>query len=354
MVLSFSIFFLLSSKKEFSENENRYLAKMPDLTFSNIKSGRFVSELETFITDSFPLRDFLVGLKTRVEKIVGKKDINDIYLGKDDFMLTRYQKIDTSKLINLLNDFQTKNRESNINLMIVPSSISIYDDKLPSYAITDSEIDVINEIYNKVSIPSINVYNTLLKLKETDQVFYKTDHHWTTIGAYYAYLEFCKKNNITPKNINYFDIVKVNDFYGTLYSKTNNYKVSSDTISLFKTKTNFLVQYLDNKKESNTLYDDTYLNSKDKYSIFLSNNHSLLTITNLDIVNNDEILVIKDSYGNSFIPFLAEHYKKVHVVDLRYNLNSMTDYLKKNNINNVLILYNINTINDESSIYYLR
>ena len=103
------------------------------------------------------------------------------------------------------------------------------------------------------------------------------------------------------------------------------------------------------------MYDYSYLEKKDKYSVFLSNNHSLITITNNSINNNKELLVIKDSYGNSFVPFVAENYKKVHVVDLRYNLNSMTKYLEENNnIDDVIIIYNINTIDGESSIYYLR
>ena len=112
---------------------------------------------------------------------------------------------------------------------------------------------------------------------------------------------------------------------------------------------------MDNGLETNTLYDEDYLKEKDKYSVFLSNNHSLIEITNNDTTSREEVLVIKDSYGNSFVPFIAEHYKKIHVVDLRYNLNSMTDYLQENDqIKDVIILYKINTINEESSIYNLR
>ena len=355
-VFSFAFIFLFSTKKEFSENENRYLQEMPKLTFDNLKSGKFISELELFITDSFPYRDFFVGLKTNVEKLIGKKDINDIYLGEDDFMLTKYEKIDTEKLVNTLNNFKTNNKNSNISLMLIPSSITIYEDKLPSNAITDSEVEVINDVYQKVSMNNIDVLDYLVNLKEKKQVFYKTDHHWTTFGAYQAYLAFCQKNSIAPLDEESFDIIKVtDDFYGTLYSKTTNYHTSSDSIYLYQTNTHYDVYYVNKNVHVNSLYELKYLDVKDKYSLFLDNNHPLIEITNEDIDSDDEILVIKDSYGNSFTPFIAEHFYKIHIVDLRYNLNSMTDYLKNHpNIKNVLILYNINTINDESSIYYLR
>ena len=355
-IIFFMTIFVFSDKKEFSENENRYLAVMPKLTLENITSGKFVSELESFITDAFPLRDFFVGIKTKTELLFGKKDINDIYLGNDSFMITKYNKIDTEKIVKTLNDFKENNIDKNISLMLVPSSISIYDDKLPKYAITDSETDVIDDIYRKVPMNNIDVYNTLKSLKEDNQVFYKTDHHWTTFGVYRAYIEYCKKNMITPISINKYDIEKITDsFYGTLYSKTNNYDTEPDAIYLYKTDTNYDVFYVNSKKHSDSLYNFDYLEKKDKYSVFLDNNHPLIEIENKDIDSIDELLVIKDSYGNSFVPFVAENYKKVHVVDLRYNLNSMTEYLKSHpNIKNVLILYNINTINDESSIYYLR
>ena len=288
--------------------------------------------------------------------MVGKKDINGVYLGKDNYMLTRYNRLNPDKLINTLNKFKEKNEEKNINLILIPSSISIYADKLPKYAITDSENDIINDIYMDVDMNNISLYDNFMDLKNTTEVFYKSDHHYTTYGAYNTYLEYCNSNNIVPLSIDKFDISKVTDeFYGTLFSKTNYYDVLADSIYLFKTDTDYDVEYIDSHVKTKELYDYSYLEKKDKYSVFLSNNHSLITITNNSINNNKELLVIKDSYGNSFVPFVAENYKKVHVVDLRYNLNSMTKYLEENNnIDDVIIIYNINTIDGESSIYYLR
>lgn len=356
IVVVLSMMFIFCKKVEFSENENRYLEKMPAFKIETLVNGKYINELQSFITDHFPFRNFFVGLKTRVDILIGKKNIDDIYLGKDNYMLTRYNAIDDNKVIEILNKFKNNKDDKNISLILIPSSISIYSEKLPKYAITDSEIDVINNIYENVNMNNIKLYDSFMNLKKSNDVFYKTDHHYTTYGAYSVYLEYCYNNNIVPLDISYFNITEFSDkFYGTLYSKTNYYDALPDSIYLFKTNTDYDVEYMDSHVVTKSLYDYDYINKKDKYSVFLSNNHSLINIVNNDIDSNKELLVIKDSYGNSFVPFISENYKKVHVVDLRYNLNSMTKYLKNNsNINDVVIIYNINTINNESGIYNLR
>lgn len=355
-VLLFMSMFILMPKKEFSENENRYLEEFPTFSFSALSDGTYIGDIQTYITDHFPFRDFFVGLKTNFEKALGKKVINDVYLGLDEYKLTKYNKLkDTYTLIDKLNNFATNNEDKKISLMLVPTSITIYNEKLPNNAITDSELEVINEIYSQVKISTIDVYDALKKASNTTQVFYRTDHHWTTYGAYFAYLNYCEVNNMNPLTIDDFNIEKVSDeFYGTLYSKTNDYNVKPDDIYVFETETEYEVNY-DNITITDTFYTYDYLETKDKYSLFLDNNHALITITNLNAINDKEILILKDSFANAFIPFLAEHYHKVHVVDLRFNLNSMTTYIdENNNIDEILILYNINSLDETSSIYNIR
>lgn len=348
--------FLILPKKSFSEQENRMLASFPKFSLNALKDGNYIEDLETYLNDHFLFRDFLMGLKTTTDKALGKKIINNVYIGKDNYLLNKYEKGNQSELISKIQNFKNNNPTKNINLLILPSSTSVYKEKLPNLAITDSEEEAIEEIYQSLDLKTINVYDTLVKAKDLYQIFYKTDHHYTTFGAYYTYRDYCLKNNLIPFSIDDFVIKKVSDnFYGTLYSKTSNYQMPPDDIYLFLTKTNYEVEYKDLNKITNSLYDYSYLNKKDKYSIFLNNNHGLITITNKDIKNNKELLVIKDSFGNSLVPFLSEHYKKIYVVDLRYNLTSMTKYLEENSgIQDVLIVYNITSLDKNSSLYYLR
>ena len=102
------------------------------------------------------------------------------------------------------------------------------------------------------------------------------------------------------------------------------------------------------------MYEEKYLNEKDKYSYFLDNNHALITITNKSLNNNNELLVIKDSYANSFIPLIAKHYEKIHVIDPRYYRLSISSYIRENNISNVLFLYNVLTLDDDMGIVSVR
>ena len=347
-ILLFMLLFLVLPKEEFSVNENRVLESFPEFSFDALKNGEYINKLEIYINDHFAFRDFFVGLKTQVNKLLGNTLINGVYLGKDGYLLNKYEKTNQDKLIKILNNFKNNNPSKNINLIILPSSTSVYEEKLPKNAINDLERESIFKIYKSVSIKTIDVFNTLYKNKNK--------HHYTTYGAYYTYKEYCLNNNIEAIPLGEFDIRKVSsDFKGTLYSKVNDYKIKPDIMYLFLTNTNYEVNYADLSITKNSLYNYDYLNKKDKYSTFLDNNHGLIEITNKDIENDRELLVIKDSFGNSLVPFLSEHFKKVHVVDLRYNLDSITDYLKNNPmIKDVLIIYNITSLNETSSLYYLR
>ena len=214
-----------------------------------------------------------------------------------------------------------------------------------------NELDDINYIYDQITFNKIRVYDELNN--SSYQTFYKTDHHWTSYGAYIAYVKYASKNNITPISIQEFNIKEVTSgFCGTLCSKTGDYNHINDSIYTFTYKDyNLNVNYVSSKKETNSLYEESYLNKKDKYSIFLDNNHPLIIITNNDIISKKEIVVIKDSYANSFIPFLVNHFYRVHVIDPRYYKLSISDYIKNNpNIMDTIILYNMDTIDEDTGV----
>ena len=234
--------------------------------------------------------------------------------------------------------------------MIVPTSEEINYKKLPSNVVLPSQKEMIDYIYSKIKFNTVNVYDTINKNNDKYQMYYYLDHHWTTYAAYYAYLEYAKNNDIQPLDITDFDVELVTkDFNGTLYSKTNDYSRNSDSIYVFNRKNNLKVEYVYEDKVTDTMYEYSYLDKKDKYSLFLDNNHPLIIITNNDIITNKEIIVIKDSYANSLIPFLVNHFKKVHVIDPRYYNLSITSYLKENpNIKDGLIIYNANGLDDSS------
>ncbi|MDD2377573.1 MAG: DHHW family protein [Bacilli bacterium] len=353
-IILFTCLFIFSDKLKFSENENRYFQPLPKLTFNNIKKGEYTTKLQNYLSDHFYARNNFMSIKTSYEKLMGKKDINGVYLGKDNYLIEKYDKpLNNDKIIESLNNFYQALNYTNMSLMLVPTSITINADKLPNYVEPYVQLDTIDYIYSNINFNTIDVSKTLKENNKNYQMFYYLDHHWTTYGAYYSYLEYAKNNLIKTIPITDFNITEVaNDFNGTLYSKSNDYSRESDRIHLFLyDKYKYHVNYVYNKKETDTLYEMSYLDKKDKYAVFLDNNHPLIVITNENIKTKTEIAIIKDSYANNFIPFLVNHFKKVHVIDPRFYKLSIIDYIKENkSIKDVLFLYNINTIDKDNGI----
>ena len=356
IILLFNIIFIFSKKEDFSSLENRYLEEYPKFSFKDLFSGDYIESLENYINDHFVFRNTLMKIKTKTDKILGIKDINNIYLGKD-YLLERYNKPkNTKRIIKKLNNLYSNLNYVNINLILAPTSISLYNKYLPMFSYTEDELKEINYIYDNIKFNSIDVYDTIKENSKYYNMYYKLDHHWTSYAAYYAYQEYCKNNNIEYINLNKFNIEEVtNTFKGTLYSKVLDDSYSPDSIHIFTLDNeDYTVYYHDTNKEANTLYELSYLDKKDKYSMFLDNNHSMITITNNKIDDNKKLLVIKDSYANSMIPFLVNHYKEVIVVDPRYYKKSIINYTKENNITDILILYNIINIDTDKGILSIK
>lgn len=355
IVMAFSIWFLFNEKKEFSDTEFRYLEKWPKFSGDALFNGKYIESIENFITDHFPLRNELVELKTSVYHLAGQTLINNVYIADNNFLINKFDKPKNSdKIINIINKFKENNKDVNIEMILSPTATSIYNNLLPQNSINYNEKELIDYYYKNLNIKNIDIYNDLLMKKEEFQLFYRTDHHWTIYGAYFAYKKYCEENSIIPYNLDDFEKTIVsNDFSGTLYSKTFYGKNNKDTIYAFNLKdSNFTVKYLN--KTTNSLYNNEHLNTKDKYSYFLDGNHPIVEIINNNLNTSEELLVIKDSYANSFLTLLANNYKKIHVIDPRYYNLSITDYINEHNIKNVLLLYNVNNIDTDTGIITIR
>ena len=347
--------FIVIPKQDFSENEFRYLTKFPKFSLDNLFDGTFIKNLEDYTNDHFPLREKLVSLKTKVYLLSGQDMVNNVYITKDHYLINRFNKnVNQDKIINILNKFYENNPDINIEMLLSPTATSIYKEKLPKYNINVSEIDIINYYNNNLKFKTINIYDTLNKEKDNYDLFYKTDHHWTSYGAYFAYKEYCLNNNINYYNLDELNITKVSDnFLGTLYSKVfTNKKYNDDIYKINTLDYDVTLKYLD--KTLDDFYQDKYLKEKDKYSYFLGTNEPLIEITNNKIDNKEELLIIKDSYANSFIPLIANHYHKIIVIDPRYYNLNISDYIKDYNIKNVLFLYNVNNIDTDIGIIKIR
>lgn len=351
----FSINFI-TPNKTFSGAENRKLEQFPDFSFQNLIDKKFTTSYEKYISDQFAFREFWISVKSDMERTIGKKENNGVYIGKDGFLLQKFNKPeeqDVKDKIAAINDFHLANPYVKKHVMLVPTAISILENKLPNYVPHNDELTYINKVKKSLDkdINFIDVYPVLDSKKE-EPIYYKTDHHWTTKGAYYAYQELAKNLKFTPNPTDSYNIKKITDtFYGSLYSKADFRNIGPDSIELYEPKkaNKYTVEYIDENKTATSLYEMENIKKKDKYTVFFNGNHPLVKVTTNN-GNGKKLLVVKDSYANSLLPFLLSHFSEIHIVDLRYYKDSLNMLIQKNKINDMLLLYNVNTFFEDSSI----
>ena len=347
IVLIISILFFCISKKNFSYNENRYLECYPSFSLEKIFNGEYMNSLSNYVSDHFPFRNLFLQLKTFSFKNIGVRYQNGLYYGDDGYLLEEYKKpVKTDAIINKINEF-SHDVDVVSDVIIAPTSIYVNSDKLSLYNKNFDEGITIDNFKNKIKGNFIDV-SKILKDNNNKYLYYKTDHHWTSLGAYYAYLEYCRNKEITANDYE-FEIVSKN-FYGTLYSKVLDNQLNYDIIKRIVDYTKYEVSYNDKNVKTNSLYNSDYLEKKDKYSYFLDNNHSLIEINNLNSDSNESLLIIKDSYANSFIPLIAKHYKYIYVIDPRYYKKSIKEFVYDYSPDNILFLYNVLTIDSDIGI----
>lgn len=348
-IIVFDIIFLTTNKLTFSENENRNLVEFPKFTIKELLNGKYIKQLETYLTDHFPLRDSFMGLKTKTQLLLGYKEINNVYIGEYEYLFEKYNTpTKTDQLLETLDNFQDK-LDIELDLMLIPSSGLINTNYLPNYINFDNQEETLNHIKNNTTLNYIDILSAYQN-NSRKELYYRLDHHYNIDGAYNAYLEFCKSKGFSPVENN-SSIYSY--FNGTLYSKTNIYNYTPDNLTVHKPDEMVYVDYVATNRQTNTLFEPEKLWTKDKYAYFLDGNHALITIdTYTD--SKDEILIIKDSFANSFIPFLTSHYSKIHIIDLRMYNEAVSLYIEKNNIDDILFLYGIQGIDSDEGIYKLR
>lgn len=360
VIFGLTIANILMPSKEFSETENRPLQKLPEFSFKDLFDNKYTVDFEKYTTDQFIGRDNWVELKNDIDYAVQKRDSNGVYFGQDGYLFEKLTdntlnkeqlKINTDRTKMFVDKYQEQLGKEHVKVMIVPNSFEIMSDKLPSFAPKVDQSKYLNDMQNLIGESFINITDTFKKNKDSIDLYYKTDHHWTTDGAFLAYQEWCKSMGIKALDETDFDINVVSDeFYGTYYSKARYTGINPDVIKQYVPKGNYeyKVDFDLGKKQTDTLYNEKFLEKKDKYSYFLDSNHSLIDIkTNVD--NDKKLLIIKDSYANSFTPFAVNHFSEVYVVDLRYYRKGMSKLIEEKGITDVLVMYNFSTFSTDTN-----
>ncbi len=351
-IFGFGIAQFVAADKEFSEQENRFLTQFKAPTFETLKSGKFMEDFEDYIIDQFPLRDQWIQLKAWCEKTMGKQENNSVYLGTDGNTLfaqyTRPSHEELAKRIEYVNKLGA-NVDVPVYFALIPDKSFVWADRLPANAPLVDDGSVLEDAANLVSgdVNWIDLSNAF----SGDQVFYRTDHHWTTMGAHQGYNALMLAMNGVVTLLSPNDLKLVSDsFYGTTYSSSGASWVEPDQMYTWIPDDQFKVSwYHDGSAKPGSLYDESKLEVKDKYSMFLGGNQPLCVIEN-EHSDGGKLLVIRDSYSDSLAPFLGLDYSEVHLWDLRYNRMSLKTYIAENNIDQVLVLYSNSNFATDSNL----
>lgn len=363
LLYGLSIAGIVTPEKKYSDNENRALATMPEFSWDNFVKGTFASEYETYITDQFVGRDTWITATSYLDFALGRREINGVYFCSDDYLVETHKNSEIDKeqatanaerLAEFLNEYKETLGEDRVKAMLVPTAGEILSEKLPPFAGTFDQAEYFKEFENVADTSAINLLDTLYS-KKNEYLYYRTDHHWTALGAYYAYEQWAKEMGFNPWKLEEFRTEVVSDdFLGTLYSKVN-VVTKPDEITLYypKEATAYSLEY-DLQTKSDTLYVKSHLETKDKYAVYLDGNHGIVKM-GTENKNGRKLLLIKDSYAHCFAPFAINHYEETVMIDFRYYRGSVSELIETEGITDILVLYNIpNFVVDKNTSSFLK
>lgn len=360
MLLATFVTYMFRSEPVLSETENRYLAGRPRVTLSGLADGSFMDSFELFVKEQLPLRDALIKLKALAGQGQLRNENNGIVRGRDGYLFEKL--ISTNPQLDkneaaILNFVRETDRD--INVCIIPNSFEILRDRLPEGFPNISEEERTGGFYKRLegtdNVRTIDMYDTLRSHRD-EYIYYRTDHHWTTQGAYYGYLKLCEDMGLTPVGIDALQEVRKDEggFYGTYYSKYRGAGIEPDVLTYYDIK---VTGYKAGAQSHASMYDTDKLNTYDKYAMFMYGNEGLSIVES----DNDkekpeaarELVIFKDSYSNCLIPFFTYNYDRISVVDLRYYPEPVSVLLEDHPDADILLIYNFMHFNEDNHFYRL-
>lgn len=364
-----------------SENEKRELTPFPTFTLESFLNGEYTAQISLWFSDTYPLREQMIsanaGIQSlygiRGEQVIGGGDADDIPTGPADiefnptddgkgdtfegtyingdtaYQLYFFNKQNSDSYVALINEFATQiEGKAQVYDMIVPLhyQIALSEETVKKYNASDCS-EAIKYMYGNLSggIKSVDTLPNLIQHND-EYLYFRTDHHWTARGAYYAYLAFCKEKGIEPTPLEDYKQYKFDGFLGTFYANAKQpaaMKNNPDYVEAF-------VPIGTNREDvydGNGNYVDWYsivysgadkYDAANKYLAFMGGDHPLAEIHNPNITDGSSIVVIKESYGNAFVPFLVDSYEYVYVIDYRQWDGKLSDFVIDNGIDDVLFL----------------
>lgn len=358
-IVTMMVLFIALPKKEYSSSEKRYLQQAPAFSFQSLLSGDFGEDFEKFLSDQTAGRNFWVGLSAYYNYAIGNNASSGIYKCADDYLVNDPE--DMSGLmrnVGYLEEF-AESCPVDMTVLIAPSTGYICSDILPSVHREYRDDEMFAQIQETLQSARFVDIRDAFKGAYADgnQLYYKTDHHWTARGAYIAYRELSSALGYTPLDESNYEVTTYPDFYGTTYSSSGYWLTPSDEIEVWDSHAEdetvpisvAITEDGEVKEQQGMFYYD-HLEEDDKYPIYLDGNHPYTVIKNTAASSDEKLLVIKDSFAHSLVPYLADHYSEIIMVDFRYYLSPVSELIENEGIDKVLAVYSIDNLATDTNV----
>jgi hypothetical protein len=357
----FFLMFLILPDVGFSEQENREMTQAPKFTLEALFGDKFTTKFESYTTDQFPFRDSWTTIKARSEFVSGKKENKGVFLCAGDTLVEAYKTPDAAQLKTNVDAVRSLSESAGVPVYfcLVPGIAEVRPGILPTSAPNDSQTETIEYAYENSGAVNIDLLSSL-RAHADEYIFYRTDHHWTSLGAYYGYTAIMEAmGRQTTALSSYERQVVSREFYGTVYSKSGISWVKPDAIEIFANQAldTRVFNYVSGESKETPMYDFAFLEKKDKYSMFMGGITPLIKVTSGNS-QAPSLLIIRDSYTDSLIPFMQGDFSEIHVMDLRYYKaqlyeSTVAGYVRENGIDSVLVCYSMFNFGTDVNVFLM-
>lgn len=372
LLVGFGLALCLAPHRDFSPEENRTLTTAPTFSVSALVDGTLTRSLSDFCADQFPFRSQFVGVKAGVELLLGKQENDGVLYGTDDYLISRLEytaqhRRSLEQNLVAVDRFEEAVTEHGIlfTFAVVPRSIDVNVTKLPPLydtANADAVWSWLTESCKKNQTAVTLLTEPLRQAADEEAaVWFRTDHHWTTQGAYYAYTALAEQLGYEPYPLSDFTPQTVcNDFFGTTYAASGMHWMQGETLTLmrFDNDERFITEIIENGKVTRSftgLYDMSAVETHDKYNVFLGGTNAHIRVSDPSETDRPTLVLLKDSFSQSLAPYLARHYDLV-LLDPRTHKaasGSILDLALSYNPDRMLLLYGIDTLCQSPSLNVL-
>ena len=342
-------------KRGFSENEKRVLAKMPALTAASVADGSFESGFEQWMSDHVPGRDALVGLHALYEQLSGRNGLSGFILSRDRRLLAAPADMDAADLEKKCGRINKLAAATGLPtaLMLIPENGWMHRDVLPALHDPYRDAEAAKIIADRLEgVDFLWPAERFAALSEAE-LYYRTDHHYTSRGAYEACRLYAESLGLTLPAASDYAVERVEGFHGSMYAKSGLWGVPAEAVELWQSpRQGDVTVSFDDRGPSDSLFFREHLAEMDKYPVFLDGNHAWAAIDTG--AEGERLLIVRDSFGHCFAPFAADCFSRIVLVDLRYYRKPVSELAKAEGIDRILVLYGMDTFMTDSNFGWLK